>query len=269
MARRKGGPQIPAQRCIYCGQTGVTKEHIWGQWSQEKAPPDSAAGIRNEHHLIRYPDRYDRKNRIRLKGKMTRPGNSRAQTMRVVCGPCNNGWMSKIQDTAKAPLTALGAGNWQEFDGEAQHSVALWAAMFTMTCEFDDRETVCIPQQERARFSVDRTLTDHWHIAVGKKIGPCYDAKAHRAFTIADRTGETYIPITIWEFGDLLISTMFAEPKILKTMEMQTLLHNLRTIHPFRAVSNLDPSICMPTHPVPLMESIFDRLIQAIGKTPI
>ena len=82
----------PPGRCIFCGGGGLSKEHMWADWLHAYIPR-----IAPEHRT--------RSTLIHLENQeistQRRAGDPHSRRIRCVCGPCNNGWMSALQEKTK------------------------------------------------------------------------------------------------------------------------------------------------------------------------
>ena len=113
--------------------------------------------------------------------------------------------MSDIGDAAQAALIRMNYGYWGDVSEDEIASLSRWIALFTMSHEFADRETVCIPSHVRKAFSQGAELDSDWLIAIGyavPKIGN--DPVFHRAFRFTNEDGQqAMIQVTIFMFGML------------------------------------------------------------------
>jgi hypothetical protein len=96
-----------------------------------------------------------------------RGGDPRGQTVKSVCGRCNNEWMSKLQERAKPLLIPLVRGETITLSPEAQEIIAAWVAMFVMVAENAEPTKIAISQWHRTYFYATRTVPDHWGIWIG------------------------------------------------------------------------------------------------------
>lgn len=103
-----------AGTCVFCGFNGrLTGEHVFGDWltrvGLDLEPVVHGAGPLNRSTRdlgISPPFR---------------------RTVRNVCGPCNNGWMSRLEDTAKRVLRPLILGEPGTVQPADQGTLAAWA----------------------------------------------------------------------------------------------------------------------------------------------
>jgi len=230
----------PPKLCVYCGQPGSSKEHPWGRWSAEPFGP----GHTTNHYVQLYPNPEDPTYCDTKLGALNRPGSPRSQTFKIVCEPCNNGWMSEIQNRAKEALTSLAEGDWSEFGLERQAAVAAWAALFTMTIEHAHKDTVSITFAERDRFRTQRQLSEKWRVAVGTGEFASHYSVGHRAMLVRDTTGS--VPdepsqLSCWDFGQLTIATFYGPEEIARIMDERFLYADMRVISPPRAAKLLKP----------------------------
>lgn len=110
---------MPAS-CVFCGSTdSLTREHLFGQWVSkiglDLTPVQHHAGPLN-----------------RLPRDMGKQPPYR-QTVKSFCASCNNGWMSKLEVTARRVLTPLILGQQGTVALEDQASIAIWAQKTALT----------------------------------------------------------------------------------------------------------------------------------------
>jgi hypothetical protein len=105
---------IALERCIFCGAEGMSEEHIIAKWAfrafaRSRKPVPGFAGT------FTAPDQ--------LKVEADEP----IQTAGVTCEPCNNGWLSLIDNDAARVLKALIQGESEvTLDGAGQTAFAAW-----------------------------------------------------------------------------------------------------------------------------------------------
>ena len=128
-------------KCIFCGNGGLTHEHIWADWLREFIPRDM------EYHRVRSADVYLDKPDVATIQKRT--GDPHARRVYCVCKSCNSGWMSQLQEHARPFLVPILTDKKINLHRRAQKTLASWAAMMTMTAEFVDRKKVAISQEDR------------------------------------------------------------------------------------------------------------------------
>ena len=221
----------PQQLCVYCGNPGVTKEHIWGKWSRKLAPN---APANNEHVIVR--PRLGDKNATMTKGAMNRPGNPRSQTLKIACRWCNGGWMKKIVDDAIPILTELSQDIWLELSDDSRRRLAAWIVLFTMSHEYADRETVCVSASDRDNFRKSGVPSSHWRIAIGRiEPVPDVDSGIHRAIELAPDvvwSGHRRSQVTAFVFGKLLAVSYYSECPFSFSFEAHAREMKLRTLWP-------------------------------------
>jgi hypothetical protein len=91
--------------------------------------------------------------------------------LRVVCGECNNGWMSRLQNRAKPILLPLILGEKAQLRRTAQTLIASWATMTAMVAEFAIPSTVTSPQSERVWFQANQVPAPNWRVWLGHYRG--------------------------------------------------------------------------------------------------
>ncbi len=111
-----------ARRCIFCGGGSLTKEHAWPQWILNDHG-DDAITIHSHGELVR-----------------TLAGPNAAIEFKRVCGPCNTGWMSKLEDKVKPIMKPLILGQRSRLGATEQRILSAWLTKTAMvfSCTQDD-----------------------------------------------------------------------------------------------------------------------------------
>lgn len=253
--------------CIFCSSpdrppTKLTAEHIWPAWLNRTV---KKTGTHNYHWV--------RKSGTSIqKGKIHRPGDSHSQKLRVACKPCNNGWMSRLQQSAKTVLTPLICDSIWSLSENEQNIASSWITMFTMVVEFADIDTAVIPQLERLNFMKTEFPPKHWKIFIGRH-DPAGD---HPAFfnhfgilsvSISKSDGSTRIhPIqsTGFTVGSLFVQSISIDRYTESNIEIPDFskLYDMRQIFPYISDIKTKPFI---KHDPQSREIISNKLANICG----
>lgn len=151
--------------CVFCASEGLTKEHIWPNWLKDVVPRISPK------HQFQTGGGSRKQGSLKLQNERNKwgTGDIHSQKLKIVCGACNNGWMSRLQESAKAILLPLPMGDREDFNFSVDECTLLstWATMFTMVVEFRDTESAAITYDERHSFSRTNMPSFNWHIWLG------------------------------------------------------------------------------------------------------
>jgi hypothetical protein len=143
-------------RCIFCGESGITHEHIWADWLREFIPREM------RYHQTRSADVYlDRPDDVSIQ---RRTGDPHARRVYCVCKTCNSGWMSQLQEQVRPFLVPILTSEKITLHRRAQKTLASWAAMMTMAAEYMDPSKVAIPQTDRTHLLREGEPSDHCRI---------------------------------------------------------------------------------------------------------
>jgi hypothetical protein len=153
----------PQQTCIFCGNTGMSKEHIWGKWLKDYVRQD----LLKHGMFTQVVNRPGTPNTEHLHIKSGDPLQSK---VRVVCTKCNNECLSAIQDRAKPHLIPLFTGTTRVLGVEAQEILATWITMATMTAEhlISDPRQRAISQTDREYLWRNSKPPTEWRILIGR-----------------------------------------------------------------------------------------------------
>ncbi|MFJ2297358.1 hypothetical protein [Oerskovia paurometabola] len=126
----------PIYFCIWCGsRESLTREHVLAKkWRKYFGSPDSPrvySGWQLDLATMR-PLRIDR--------TLPRQGAFTWTVPRLVCAPCNNGWMSQLEDAVEPILLPAALGKVVALDEGQQGLVLKWLAKTAIVMEFMDQQ---------------------------------------------------------------------------------------------------------------------------------
>lgn len=125
----------PPGKCIFCGGGPMSREHFWPQWASE--------------YLPQYPqEQYDEvlvtfnKKTFMVGPPRTKTKNGRVWTkkMKVVCKPCNETWMSCLEEKVKAVLIPIMTSASHTITAESATIISQWVALKVMISEHNKRD---------------------------------------------------------------------------------------------------------------------------------
>ena len=151
------------RECIFCGATSdITREHIWADWLKEYIAKD-IDGYQAATITINQPGVASTVREKKISG------DPRSRKVKCVCGSCNNGWMSQLQERAKPLVLSLIEGCQIEFTKAKCELLSAWIAMSVMCSEYSDRSRVAIRPLDRKRlFESHKPPTTNWRIWIGR-----------------------------------------------------------------------------------------------------
>lgn len=100
-------------RCWYCDTPGVTDEHVLARSLSDLFPRHGTFRLDYEHPELGVRARPRRAPKLMIKS-------------RKFCGPCNNGWMNRIDQDARRLLQGLVLDARTSFDEPDQRLLSLW-----------------------------------------------------------------------------------------------------------------------------------------------
>lgn len=118
-------------------------------------------------------------------GTLNLKGDFRSHKLRVVCAPCNNGWMSVLQSDARPVLEPIIRGAKRKLSADEVRVLAAWVTMFVMVYEFSDPEVIGISEAQRIAFKADAAPQECWAIWMAPYRGDNLPA-AHTAMELVD-----------------------------------------------------------------------------------
>jgi len=130
--------------CIYCGDTDLTEEHVIADWvarafARKRRPGPSLGGA------------FVGREQMRVQAQPS------PQTAKVVCGACNNGWLSTIDEAASKVLKPLIRGERAvTLDRAAQTAFGSWLFKTALTFDAADAGSAGRLAPQRASFHAAR-----------------------------------------------------------------------------------------------------------------
>lgn len=154
-------PQTPG-KCVFCGQGGLTRSHIWPEWSQKIVP-----SIANFYELVvgepmqtfeqftPGPDFFSK----------TKPGSAAKRQPRNTCLSCNGGWMREIEEAAKPTVADLMLGRNIILSTMNQRFLAAFLCLVSMRIELSSNMRA-IPASDLEFLKLRREPPINWWICI-------------------------------------------------------------------------------------------------------
>lgn len=180
MAKKEKLPGL----CMFCGRTGVTKQHMWPDWLGSVLPREGAEHtqfITRTHFPA--PDKFVISPDLQFKR-----GPVGSRKIRKVCGKCNSGWMSVLENQAKPALAAMIRDEEFNIPTELQRILSAWAAMTAIVAECTDPLSQAIPPQDRVVLMDSLNPPEHWRIWFGRYRGQDWKQRYHHGGMLVARS---------------------------------------------------------------------------------
>lgn len=117
-----------ARRCIFCGQTPVTREHLYPRWLFEIIELDQYSF---KPSRANYLTKGDQDGDQLLQKEVFETGQSipyKDFTLKVICESCNNGWMSELEGRVKNIMIKVFGGEVNLLNNPAEaYDLSIWA----------------------------------------------------------------------------------------------------------------------------------------------
>ena len=146
-ARRAG------KKCIFCGDLVGSGEHILPDWLKHSKTVDHTAvnHTQSQTFIRAVPIAPDAAVITTDLDEQRHGGPPTKRKEPVVCGPCNNGWMSKLENKTKPILLPIVDDEPRELDEDAQRTIARWADKMVMVFETTKPASAITTQEDRVR----------------------------------------------------------------------------------------------------------------------
>lgn len=163
-------PMNTLNYCVFCGNRGVTKEHIWANWLKAYIPRNFRDSQHTNSLSFGYPD-HSSIIADKTRGRLNGPGDPHSEKLKVLCGSCNNGWGSLLQRRTQPFLIPLISGDLSELSVLATQTLSAWIAMFVSVVEFSHPSTVAVTASERSHLMKTGSAPKTFHIWIGLHDG--------------------------------------------------------------------------------------------------
>jgi hypothetical protein len=176
-----------AAKCIFCGQPGLTRTHIWPDWLNKMFPGKRKTRVVITHSELAPISRSAPRQRKNTEGNLF------SLKPYLACGKCNGGWMKKFEDDSLKFIKPILLGHSGVRLSNSQIiTLAGWLCLIIILFEFVTGGPVCIPASERIYLKRHRQPSDSWAIFVAGLYGPEWSRAAshfgHRIFTSGQST---------------------------------------------------------------------------------
>jgi hypothetical protein len=169
--------------CIFCGREKLSGEHIFGDWLRKLGY--DGEGVREI---------------IPADGNtpIIQRGGPFSKKLKIVCFPCNNVWMSGMEDDAKPLLMSLfkvRSGERIGLDAREQNILARWAFKTAVVASYVDRAGT-FPRAHRREFYRTDTVPRHVKIHLGSLSIPVSHSHGEMLGQTSFQPAEVTIPQT-------------------------------------------------------------------------
>lgn len=257
-----------AHACVFCDTRGrLSKEHIFSRWLQDIVPKSGLS-----RHEVRHAhgDQHPRAATPR-KGKLSRPGDLLAQTLRIACKGCNETWMSQVVNEARPTVAALVSGRWPQLTRTSAAQLATWAVLTTIVLEFADDTTRTTTPIERRFIRSHKAPPPNWRVWIAphdhSQLGDASVWSWHRSCKVAS-AGEDYparpnAQVTIAGLGGLalLVASTSFDGRLIRGIPAK---HGpFRAVWPPRLIQPKRPAAAVSSHQ---SEALADEFLEYIAR---
>ncbi len=142
----------PPKGCIFCGDGGLSREHLWPAWARDILPET------NGYSQIGSNDPSDGQCSVGLSRQFERQGRITDARLRVVCRACNNGWMSRLEESSRLDVTALILGEQRQIGTEGLKNISEWITLKIIVADASPGGRSVFLTDERRGFFAERII---------------------------------------------------------------------------------------------------------------
>lgn len=154
-----------ANPCVFCGDTSrrLTGEHVFGNWI-------------SEFFRARYAQDFNGTSRLlNADGTLTQyPMVPFQQEVRIVCQPCNGGWMRRLEEDVQPILKPMMLGERTRLRAGSQRKLAVWAAKTALVLDYLHPAARVVPDSHYGSFYVEKRPLRSHYITISYRTVP-YD----------------------------------------------------------------------------------------------
>jgi hypothetical protein len=146
-ARRAG------KKCIFCGDPVGSGEHLLPDWLKHSKTIDHTQVNHTQSQTFMEVVRVRDDSAVIIPNfdEKRRGGAATNRKEPVVCGPCNNGWMSNLENKTKPILLPMIDDESRALNEEDQRTIARWADKVVMVVETTGPKSAVTTHQDRLR----------------------------------------------------------------------------------------------------------------------
>src|SRR5260370_1115525 len=132
------GVDASVRVCMFCGGRPLSREHLIPRWMTQFLPEQERERGQTRIRVFRPGSERQRELSLPTRTIAERFGD---QPVRVVCRPCNHGWMNVVEIEARPGLTAMVTGKAAALSATECRALAVWGTKTVMIHEATDPDT--------------------------------------------------------------------------------------------------------------------------------
>jgi hypothetical protein len=157
--------------CVFCGRPKTTKEHVFPRWLNAMYP-EGVLHVWSPPADSTSEPREWRTRLIEYKAK-------------AVCGPCNGGWMSRLEVSARPHLELLMRDTDAALHDEARHQIALWSLKTALTTDLaKEADHLTAPASDFTALYEAQDVLPETFVWLGRTIDADGGSATHRRFNV-------------------------------------------------------------------------------------
>lgn len=174
-----------AKKCIFCGEPGLSRTHVWPDWVNEMFPGETreVLDVLIDHRAPGVD--------VTTPIAETKQGNLFTQKPYLACEPCNTGWMKQLEDEVSNFLRPILTGEGGiELTEQQAITLAAWAMLITILAEYTLKGPNAISPRERDYLMKRGHPPGNWAIFLAGLDGPFW-SKAWYHHTLRFKMAES------------------------------------------------------------------------------
>jgi hypothetical protein len=222
--------------CIFCGKLGsISKEHFWPEWLESYLPKQAENAYVSELHVA------EGKVPKRLQDRMERQGSVTTKKIRVVCKNCNNGWMSRLEESAKMIMRPVLEGHSYTLAKTEIQTLACWVAVKTIVGEHAEGQMALTPAADRFLLHESHRIPEYFRIFVGTHISDTKAAYVRHSTTVSRTMDGPNPPLPPGVRRNIQTVTFLVGPLLFHTIAARVADFSIDEVFVLRSLAKLWP----------------------------
>ena len=179
--------------CVYCGKAGSSKEHVWPGWVRRHATEVLGVSPKN---VQRYEGSQEHRGALPRQTSVTKGHSRLTLTIKHPCKTCNNGWMSRLEETAAPILKPMIEGRQLELVSSDVKIVRAWATKTALNFVYASEHAYTLPIKPELAHQLFAGRNNQWPLPNVQVWTAAYEPLGQFAYRHMTARGYGLHPIT-------------------------------------------------------------------------
>jgi hypothetical protein len=172
---------------------------------------------------------------------MERQGSVTTKKIRVVCKNCNNGWMSRLEESAKMIMRPVLEGHSYTLAKTEIQTLACWVAVKTIVGEHAEGQMALTPAADRFLLHESHRIPEYFRIFVGTHISDTKAAYVRHSTTVSRTMDGPNPPLPPGVRRNIQTVTFLVGPLLFHTIAARVADFSIDEVFVLRSLAKLWP----------------------------